>query len=147
MKFNLVIEPSAVKQIREWIENRGGVAVWKCVDLGSPRIGSETLTPATHKDGTPATSPHWSNGDSPDRIVTDLSQVGVRSWREVSRIKVRNGPPCFGNIHRADRAKLDAAMAKAGDGATWQADYSSQSYGSPWFTAVISVPSETIPIS
>ena len=147
MEFKLVIEPSAVNQVREWIESRGGVAIWKCVDLGNSRIGSETLTPATHKDGAPATSPHWSNGNSPNRIITELSQVGVRSWREVSRVKVRTGPPCFGNVHRADRTKLDAAMDKAGNGASWQADYSKRSFGSPWFEAVISVPSETVPIS
>lgn len=143
--MTLIIEPENAEKIKSWIETRQGVAVWKCCDLSSSRIGQETLTPATHENGEPATSPHWSNGNAPDRIITELSDVGVRSWKEVSRVKIRRGPPCYGHVHRADRDKLDTAIAKAGDGASWKPDYE-RAYGSPWFTAIIEIPSDVTPL-
>ena len=147
--MKLIIEPTNAEKIAGWIATRGGVAVWTNRDLGSSSIGAETLTPATHQDGSPATTPHWSNGNSPDRIVTDIADVGVRSWREVSRCKIRRGPPYLGGVNRADRDKLDRALAKAGEGASWSPDYSTRNYdtGSAWFDAVISVPSEILPLS
>lgn len=146
--YVLVIEPANAAKMREWISTRNGIAVWVCADLGSPGLGSETLTPATQLDGSPSVSPHWSNGNVPARIVTEASSVGVQSWREVARVKIRRGPPCYGGVNRADRAKLDAAMAKAGEGASWAPDYSTRNYGagSAWFDAVISLPSEIIPL-
>jgi hypothetical protein len=145
--MKLIIEPENETKIAEWLASRGGVAVWVNCDLSSSRIGNETLTPATHADGTPATSPHWSNGNSPARIVTDPADVGVREWTIVSRVKVRRGPPCYGFFNRQDKPRLDAALAKAGDGASWTPDYSNMKYGSAWFDAVISVPGEIRPLA
>ena len=146
-EYTLVIEPENADKVKDWIANRCGVAVWKCCDLSSPRIGQETLTPAMQENGLWTTSPHWSNGHKPDRIVTDASLVGVRSWTEVGRCKIRRGPPYLGGVNRADRDKLDKALAKAGEGASWAPDYKEMQYGSAWFEAVISVPSEIVPLS
>lgn len=145
--MQLIIEPANTDKIREWIVSRKGVAVWTNQDLGSSQLGEETLTPATHKDGSPATSPHWANGNTPARIVTNVADVGVKSWREVSRCKIRRGPPCYGCVNRHDRAKLDKALALAGEGASWTPDYSACNYGSAWFDAVISLPSKITPLA
>lgn len=145
--MKLIIEPQNAEGIRGWITTRGGVAVWTNKDLGSSRLGHETLTPATTPEGTPATAPHWQNGQTPDRIVTDIADVGVRSWREVSRCKIRRGPPFLGHVNRHDRPKLDKAMEKAGEGASWSPDYSKMECGSAWFDAVISVPSDIVPLA
>lgn len=147
MKPIILESPEHAPKLKQWLETRGGIAVWVCQDLGSPRIGQETFTPAMHPDGSPATSPHWSNGNSPDRIVTDPVLVFVRSWTEVGRVKIRRGPPYLGGVHRRDRDRLDNALAKAGDGAAWIPDYSTRQYGSPWFTAIIQIPSAPIPLS
>lgn len=146
MKPIILESPEHAPKLAEWLATRGGIAVWRCCDLGSHRIGQETFTPATHPDGSPATSPHWSNGNSPDRIVTDPALVFVRSWSEVARVKIRQGPPMCGGVHRADRAKLDKALADAGEGAGWVPDYE-RAYGSPWFTAIIQIPSAPVPLS
>ncbi len=93
-------------------------------------------------------SPHWSCGNSgPDRIVTDPSQVIVQTYREVSRVKIRRGPPYLGCVHRADRPRLDKALEAAGLDAGWRPDYASTNYGSAWFDAVITVPDVTRPLA
>ncbi len=85
-------------------------------------------------------SPHWRNGNAPDRVVTDPACVTVQTFREVARVKIRRGPPYLGCVNRADRPKLDRALESAGVGAGWTADYSRMNYGSAWFEAVITVP-------
>lgn len=134
-------------KLAEWLRERGGIAVWSNKDLGSPSLGGQQFTPATHKDGSPATSPHWSCGHAADFVVTDPAAVTIQEWREVSRVKIRNGPPYLGCVHRLDRDRLDKALAAAGDGATYRRDYSAMKYGSPWFDAVIEVPASVRPLN
>lgn len=139
--------PENEAKLADWLKNRGGIAVWRNKDLGSPSLGGQQFTPALHADGTAATSPHWSCGNAPDFIVTDATAVAIQEWREVSRVKIRNGPPYLGCVHRRDRDRLDAALAKAGDGASYRRDYSAMKYGSPWFDAVIEVPASVRPLN
>ena len=135
-------------KLAEWLRTRGGIAVWRSKDLGSPSLGAQQFTPATHTDGTVATSPHWSCGNgAPDFIVTTPEAVTIQTWREVSRIKIRNGPPYLGCVHRRDRDRLDNALLAAGDGASYRRDYSAMKYGSPWFEAVIEVPASVRPLN
>lgn len=143
----IVFSPENEAKAVEWLKSRGGIAVWTNRDLGSPSLGSETLTPALQTDGSPTVSPNWRNGNTPDRIVTDPACVIVQTYREVARVKIRRGPPCYGCVNRADRAKLDRALEAAGTGASWVADYSAMEYGSAWFQAVISVPDVTRPLA
>lgn len=131
----------------DWIKNRGGIAVWVNHDLGSPRVGGQSFTPAKAEDGTPMGSPHWRNGNAPACIITDASQVQVKEWREVARVKVRRGPPCFGGIHRKDKDKLNAALEKAGDGASYVESFERMQCGSPWFECIIQVPSIVRPLN
>ena len=137
---------ASVAKAIDWIKNRNGIAVFTNKDLGSSSIGAETYCPA-FTDGKPTASPHWRNGSQPDFVVTDPASVCVQSWREVARVKIRRGPPCYSGVNQADKPKLDAAMAKAGEGATWTEDFSDMKYGSAWFTAIISVPDVTKPLS
>ena len=60
-------------RILDWIANRGGVAVWKNIDLRS--AGSKTFTPAVALDGTPSQRPGWQFAAEPIEIITDPSQV------------------------------------------------------------------------
>ena len=135
-------------KLAEWLWTRGGIAVWSNKDLGSSSLGGQQFTPARHADGTAATSPHWSCGNSgPNFIVTSPEAVTIQEWREFGRVKIRNGPPYLGCVHRRDRDRLDAAIAKAADGATYRRDYSGMKYGSPWFDAVIEVPTNARPLN
>ena len=133
-------------KLLEWLAKREGIAVWKNRDLGSSSLGHEQFTPALQEDGTPVPSPHWSCGHTPDRIVTDRACVTIREWQDVAICKVRSGPPYLGGIHRLDRDKLDTALEKAGEGASWRPDWDSHQYGSAWFTAIISIPGESRPL-
>lgn len=140
----IVFSPENESKAIAWLRTRGGIAVWSNKDLGSPDLGSQSFTPALTEDGKPYPSPNWRCGTSgPDRIVTDVTQVIVQTYREVARVKIRRGLPYLGCVHRADRDRLDKALAAAGPAAGWNADYSRMAYGSPWFEAVISVPAET----
>lgn len=140
----IVFSPENEAKAIEWLKTRGGIAVWSNKDLGSPNLGQTAHTPATHADGSPATSPHWTYGNgAPDRIVTNPAEVIVQTYREVAHVKIRRGPPYLGCVHRADRARLDRALESAGPDAAWTADYSTCKYGSPWFDAVITVPDQT----
>lgn len=143
----ITIEPENESKVANWLKNRGGIAVWKNCDLGSPSIGCESYTPATHEDGKMATSPHWQYGNTPDRVITDPADVLVQVRKEVSRVKIRRGPPYLGGVNRADRPRLDAALEKAGEGAAWQEDWSNMKYGSAWFEAVITVVESSRPLN
>ena len=137
---------ASIAKAIDWLANRGGVAVWTNKDLGSSSVGAETYTPAM-TDGKPTPAPHWQFGSAPAFVVTEAENICVQSWKEVARVKIRRGPPCYGGVNRADRPKLDVAMAKAGTEATWTPDYSGMDYGSAWFVAVISVPDVTKPLT
>jgi len=138
--------PENAQKFLLWLSERGGIAVWQNCDLGSPHTGCETYTPA-NTDGKPTVSPHWSNGNTPTHIITDAAQVIVQNFAEAARVKVRHGSSCYGGVHRLDRAKLEAAMAKAGEGAGWTPDYDNSKPGSPWFEAVVSIPVGQHPLS
>ena len=144
----IVFSPENEAKAIEWLKTRGGIAVWSNKDLGSANLGSQSFTPALTADGKPMNSPHWQCGNSgPDRIVTNPAEVIVQTYREVSRVKIRRGPPYLGCVNRADRARLDKALAAAGPDSAWSADYSGMQYGSAWFDAVIAVPDVTRPLA
>ncbi len=133
-------------KLAAWLQSRGGVAVWSCKDLGSPRIGQQTFTPALSEDGKPTGSPHWSCGSgSPDFVIVDPADVSIETRREVCRVKIRRGPPYLGGVHRLDRPKLDKAMESAGTSAAWHPNYD-RAYGSAWFEAVITVADSVRPL-
>jgi hypothetical protein len=132
------IESEQYAKLKSWIERGDAIAVWQNCDLGSRSIGTLAYTPA-RKGETPQ-SPHWQYGNQPIAIETTLDPFECIQWREVERVKIRRGPPCYGGVHRRDRDRLHAAMDRAGDGATWIECYANSAYGSPWFEAVIQTP-------
>ena len=140
-KSPVTINPEIESKLAAWLQTRGGVAVWSNKDIGSSALGSQYFTPADV-----AIAPHWNCGSKPDFIVNDAAQFSVQTDKDVARVKVRRGPPYLGCIARADRAKLDRALAAAGDGAWWRPDYSNLGGGSAWFEAVISVPDTVRPM-
>jgi hypothetical protein len=79
------VYPAEVAMIREWLENRGGLAVWNCHDLSDPC--KMWTTPAKTKDGQPTPKPHWAAGEV-IATITDPASVIVTVPREVKRFHV-----------------------------------------------------------
>ena len=114
-----------------WIAERGGVAVWGCLNLATP--DRSWSTPA---DGT---KPHWSATDSPIAVYTDPDQIGVIQYKEVDRfhVAVRKGAQGLSlKLTDASSNKLLKRMAKHDDEAIYVFDYLNQE-------AVVMVPDYT----
>jgi hypothetical protein len=142
----ITLEKEPAKKVAEWLTAGRGVAVWQNQDLSSSDIGGLKFTPARTVEGEPVKSPHWNCGTAPEMVIEEKTAFQVVEYTQVYRVKVRTGPPYLGGIHLKDRDKLDTAMQKAGEGAVYHFDYERQ-YGSPWFTAIVSVPTSTVPLS
>jgi hypothetical protein len=73
-------------RFRDWIANRGGIAVWPSINLSTP--GASCSTPALTTTGEPTTRPGWSYASKPSRIVTDPADVGVYTEALFKAIRV-----------------------------------------------------------
>ncbi len=130
----------AADRILDWILNRGGVLVWKSVDLSCP--GSSWSTPAQAEDGKPVTKPTWRAENEPSRHITDIDEVEVMVDKEVKRFYVAVRPGSQGLMLKCtDGAtrRIRAAVAKAGEYAYHTFDYETQE-------AVIMAPDRVIPL-
>lgn len=127
--------PEHAARMLDWIANRGGVAVWQSINVAN--LGASWSTPATLADGQPATKPTWQVADAPERIITDARDIEVVTRREVKRFHV--GVFALKLTDGATR-KVRAAVEKAGEGASYEFDYSTQE-------AVITVPGEHVLLS
>ena len=115
---------NADKQLN-WINTRGGIAVWRSIDLSNP--GAETFTPAI-TEGKPTGKPHWRFANEP-AIVTNPDEVEITKDEEVRRfhIAVRRGSQGFSiKLTDASTRKVRAAVEKAGEGAYYEFDYETQ---------------------
>lgn len=121
----------------KWFQERGGIAVWKSVNLSNPD-GSWT-TPIKSADGNQVTKPTWEAEETPSLVITDPAEVAVDVPKEVKRfhVAIRMGTNGFmmkctdGSTNR-----IRKAVRKAGPDAWYQFDYETQE-------AVIFVPGET----
>ncbi len=124
-------------RFKDWLANRGGIAVWESLDLGNP---GSVFTPAKEEDGRDYTKPHWRYGDKPERIVTDPAEVEVMIVKEVKRFHVGIKPGSGLMLVLTDGAtrRVRKEVAKAGEGAWYEFD--SQD-------AVIMVPEKVVPLT
>lgn len=128
-KTSAMSEEDAAKYA-DWISNRGGIAIWKVQLIGGgPNNTKSYSTPANKLDGSPMDRPHWSVGPKPDEIVTDPAEVSVVIPKEVKRFHValRMGSQGLSvKCTDASSRKIRSAVDKAGKGAWYEFDYSSQ---------------------
>ena len=99
-------------QFRDWLANRGGIAVWPSLDLRN--AGASCSTPALTRTGEPTTRPGWSYASKPSRVVTDPSQVGVytEALFKAVRVSLRRGRNGFDlKLTDASQRKVDALLA------------------------------------
>lgn len=137
---------SAVKMLG-WIRTRGGVALWRSVNLSNP--GASWSTPARTADvggipGDPYPRPTWEAADKPERVITDPAEIIVVVRKEVRRFRIalrRGGSGAFfGKLTDASSKKLRAALEKAGEGSSYTFDYETQE-------AIITMPDRTVPLA
>ncbi len=114
------VAPEKALHAARWLRLLGGVAVWGCLDLATP--GRRFYTPATLTDGTPSPQPHWSATDKPECIITDASAIDVVERHEMKRIRIAVRKGAYGmrlKLTAHSSRKLEAALAKAGEGASY----------------------------
>jgi len=140
MGYEITTNSVNAPKMRQWIEKRGGIAVWSGINLSNIR---ELLTPAKTEDGMPYPKPSWDMPNAPNKIVTDPSQVCVTDDVEVKRFHI--AVRCSSNglmfkLTDASSRKVRAAVEKAGEGAYHVFDYETQD-------AIIMKPERTIPLT
>ena len=98
-------------RFRDWIANRGGIAVWPSIDLSNP--GGSCSTPALTATGKPTTRPGWSYASKPSHVVTDLADVGVYTEALFKAVRVslrRSGNGLSLKLTDASQRKVDALL-------------------------------------
>lgn len=133
------VYPREVTTMREWLANRGGLAIWESHDLSDP--GKTWTTPALTTDGKPTAKPHWAAGEVIE-TVTDITNVVVTTPKEVKRFHVATRLGANGlkiKLTDASGRKVRAAEEKAGPEAWHEFDYDNQD-------AIIYVPGEKVPL-
>jgi hypothetical protein len=117
-----VVEHNADRFL-EWIQKRGGVAVWESINLSNP--GASWSTPAQTEDGQPMKKPTWQAANEPAKIITDPAQIAVLTVKEVKRFHVavehREGFQLV--VSDGGSRRIRSEVAKAGEGAYHVFDY------------------------
>ena len=138
-----VCMPHDAELLLKWIKTRGGLALWRSVNLSNP--GKTWTTPVKAPDGSPMPKQSWEMANEPYRIITDPAEVEVHVPKEVKRfhVGVRMGSQGF-TIKVTDggtrRIRREVAKAKEKYGDAWyEFDYVTQD-------AVIMVPDVKIPL-
>jgi hypothetical protein len=110
-------------KVWDWLQTRGGVAVWRSVNLSNP--GASWTAPYKDDQGVVKGKPTWEADEKPERIITDPSEIVVLVPKEVKRfhVAVRRGDGLSLKLTDASSRKVRAAVAKAGEGAWYVFDY------------------------
>lgn len=109
-----------VTLIRDWLKNRGGVAIWDSINLSNP--GGSWTAPVNDEHGQPKSKPTWQAGNAPSRVITDATEIQVVTPREVSRfhIALQQGSGFSVVLTDASTRKVRRAVEKAGPDAWYQ---------------------------
>ena len=143
MEKHMVSEANAA-DIWDWLNTRGGLAIWRSVNLSNP--GASWTTPVNDSKGNKVSKPSWQAESTPSRIIVDPAEVEVVTAKELKRFRVGirqsgNGlslKVTDGGTRRINKA-INSAMEKFGN-AWYEFDYMTQE-------AVIMVPAVVVPIT
>jgi predicted metalloprotease len=125
----------------EWIATRGGLALWKSINLSNPDIS--WTSPVLTEDSKPYEKPSWQAANRPYRIITDASEVLVDRPKEVKRfhIAVRRSQGLSLKVSDGGSRRIRHFLAKHHEKDPWyEFDYDTQE-------AVIYVADGTMPLS
>jgi hypothetical protein len=126
MKFHIV-HINHAKTMWDWMQNRGGLAIWKSINLSNP--GASWTTPVLDQDGKPYGKPTWQADNEPSRIITDPDEVIVTRDEEVSRLRVslrRSSNGLMIKCTDTSSARIRKAVERAGEKAYYIFDYETQ---------------------
>lgn len=139
MSERLQCSPENAARFADWIATRGGVAVWRSVNLSNP--GASWSTPALAADGKPMARPTWEVDNKPERVVMSADDVDVTTGREVKRVKIalRRGDGLSIVLTSHSSKKLRAACDAAGPDSWYEFD--GMGY------ALVFVPGEVVELS
>ena len=111
----------------DWIRTRGGLALWKTVNLSDP--GQSWTTPRLDATGQPKYKPHNYADAKPYRIIESTDEVMVHVDMEVKRfhVAIRMGAQGLKlKLTDASTDRVEKAVAKAGPGAYYAFDLYTQ---------------------
>ena len=111
----------------DWIRTRGGLALWRSLDLSDP--GRSWTTPLQDAEGKAKTKPHFAAESAPYRIITATDEVMVHLDMEVKRFRVAVRMGSQGlklKLTDASSEHVRKAVEKAGPGAYHVFDLGSQ---------------------
>jgi hypothetical protein len=123
----------------EWIRSRGGIAIWRSINLSNP--GGSWSTPALTLEGQSYPKPTWEAANTPE-IITDANDILVSTDEMVKRfhVGVRMGSQGFMlKVTDGGTRRIRREVAKAGEGAYYTFDYECQD-------ALIWKPVSTVPL-
>ena len=126
MEFKYVCREESAPKIWDWLNHRGGILVWKSINLSNPE-GSWT-TPTQDPDGKRTEKPTWEAGPDPE-LITDLAEVGVSVDQEVKRfhVAVRLGSQGFMlKCTDASSRRIRREVERAGEGSYYLFDKGTQ---------------------
>lgn len=101
----------------DWIKSRGGVAVWRSVNISNP--GASWSTPVKTLSGDDFSKPTWQADGSP-LIITDPDVIKVFDARQVARVKLAIRTRGRGLVQKptpASNHRVRKALKEAGDDA------------------------------
>jgi hypothetical protein len=156
------VSPENAEKSKDWIANRGGIAIWKSINLSNP--GASWSTPALQLERSPltgnfepTTKPTWEAASEPERIIREVGEVLVVVPREVKRFHVGIRLGSQGLTYKlTDGAtrKVHAAVAKANRDFAEQRKVATDSIDEAWYEfdydtqeAVIYIPDQMIPLT
>ena len=116
MLFPITCVPQNAERFAMWIRERGGICLWKSLNLSNP--GASWCTPFRFEDGSEATKPTWQADNTPAVVVTSMDEVGVEIPVETTRIRIsliQRGLKVV--LTDGSTRKVQAALEKAGEGA------------------------------
>ena len=137
-------EENAAK-FASWIANRGGLLIWRSVNLCNP--GQSWTSPALTEDGKPYPKPTWEAADTPERHITSVDDVVVYTSKVVKSFHVGVKRGCGMGLVLTDaatrrvRSEVDKASKKHGKPAWYAFDYGA------YENAVILVEDASIPLA
>ena len=141
---HLQVESSNASLIAKWISKRGGVLVWRSLNLSNP--SGQWLSPYLDEEGKVYTKPNWQCGNDPARHITSIDEVEVATTKEVKRfhVAVRQAGLSFKVTDGGSRrihAEVEKAAAKHGKPAGYRFDYGD------YDNAVIYIDDSVVPLS
>jgi hypothetical protein len=127
-------------QVWQWFQQRGGIAIWKSVDMSN--AGQSWTTPINDAEGNPMPRQNWRMEETPSLTITDPAEVVVDVPKEVKRFHVAIRGGAQGLVLKCSDAssrRIRRECAKAGEQSWYEFDYAAQE-------SVIFVPGESKPL-